>query len=392
MSTLPERPVGRIIPIAVKSTPSSIPADADVPWALPLPTPSAPGMAVPLPTDTFGRPLRDLRISVTDRCNFRCGYCMPRSVFGRDHPFLPHAALLSFEEITRAARIFLSLGVRKLRLTGGEPLLRKDLERLVAQLAALRTLDGTPPELTLTTNGTLLARKAQALKDAGLKRVTVSLDALDEHRFKQMSDSDLTVNDVLEGIETAKAVGLGPIKVNMVVQRGVNDDQILPLARHFKGSGIELRFIEFMDVGNTNGWDMAHVLPSDQVRQRIHAALPLTPAQSHQAGETAQRWAYADGSGHVGFISSVTQAFCGDCNRMRLSTDGHLYTCLFASQGHDLRSHLRSDVATSDDQVAARVHALWQQRQDRYSQRRSEAESQAQQPTRPRIEMSYIGG
>jgi cyclic pyranopterin phosphate synthase len=392
MSAHPERPEGRVIPITAKSALPLVQADASVPWALPLPTPSALGAPLTLPADVLGRPLRDLRISVTDRCNFRCGYCMPRSAFGRDHPFLPHAALLSFEEITRAARIFLSLGVRKLRLTGGEPLLRKDLERLVAQLAALRTLDGTPPELTLTTNGTLLARKAQALKDAGLKRVTVSLDALDEQRFQQMSDSDLTVSDVLEGIETAQAVGLGPIKVNMVVQRGVNDDQILPLAQHFKGTGIELRFIEFMDVGNTNRWDMAHVLPSEQVRQRIHEQWALTPADANQTGETAQRWAYADGSGHVGFISSVTQAFCGDCNRMRLSTDGRLYTCLFASQGHDLRSHLRGESLEPDEHIAARLSALWQQRQDRYSQLRGEAQVHAQQPTGPRIEMSYIGG
>jgi len=392
MSALPERPAGRVIPITAKSALPFNQADASVPWALSLPTPPALAAPLTLPADALGRPLRDLRISVTDRCNFRCGYCMPRSAFGRDHPFLPHAALLSFEEITRAARIFLSLGVRKLRLTGGEPLLRKDLERLVAQLAALRTLDGTPPELTLTTNGTLLARKAQALKDAGLKRVTVSLDALDEQRYQQMSDSDLTVSDVLEGIETAQAVGLGPIKVNMVVQRGVNDDQILPLAQHFKGTGIELRFIEFMDVGNTNRWDMAHVLPSEQVRQRIHEQWALTPADANQTGETAQRWAYADGSGHVGFISSVTQAFCGDCNRMRLSTDGRLYTCLFASQGHDLRSHLRGESLEPDEHIAARLSALWQQRQDRYSQLRGEAEVHAQQPARPRIEMSYIGG
>jgi len=393
MSALPERPAGRVIPITAKSALTLSPADASVPWALPLPmpTPSASVTLLAHPADTLGRPLRDLRISVTDRCNFRCGYCMPRSAFGRDHPFLPHADLLSFEEITRAARIFMSLGVRKLRLTGGEPLLRKDLERLVAQLAALRTFEDKPPELTLTTNGTLLARKAQSLKDAGLQRVTVSLDALDEQRFKQMSDTDLTVSDVLEGIDTAKSVGLGPVKVNMVVQRGVNDDQILPLARHFKGSGIELRFIEFMDVGNTNRWDMAHVLPSEQVRQRIHAEWALTPADAHQSGETAQRWAYADGTGHVGFISSVTQAFCGDCNRMRLSTDGRLYTCLFASQGHDLRGHLRGDAPESDEHIAARLHALWQQRQDRYSQMRGETQVHAQQ-ARPRIEMSYIGG
>lgn len=342
--------------------------------------------------DHLARPLRDLRISVTDRCNFRCGYCMPRAAFGRDHAFLPQSDLLSFEEITRAARLFMSLGVRKLRLTGGEPLLRKDLERLVAQLAQLRTLDGTPPEITLTTNGSLLARKARALKDAGLQRVTVSLDALDEQTFQQMSDTDLAVSDVLAGIAEAHAVGLGPIKVNMVVQLGVNDHQILPMARHFRGTGIELRFIEFMDVGSTNCWDMAHVLPSDQVRARLEAAFPLNPVNKGPQGATAARWAYADGQGYVGFISSVTQAFCGDCNRMRLSTDGRLYTCLFASQGHDLRTVLRQTHAQSDDQqVAARLAALWHQRQDRYSQLRS-ADQPTSAMTKPRVEMSFIGG
>ena len=391
MSALPERPASRVIPIAESVARSVRKATADGDWALPLPTPGLPITPLSTPVDTLGRALRDLRISVTDRCNFRCGYCMPRSDFGRDHPFLPHAALLSFEEITRAARIFLSLGVRKLRLTGGEPLLRKNLDRLVAQLAALRTLDGEPPELTLTTNGTLLARQVQALKNAGLQRVTVSLDALDEQRFQQMSDSDLTVREVLKGIDAARHAGLVPIKVNMVVQRGVNDDQILPMARHFKGSGIELRFIEFMDVGSTNGWQRAHVLPSEQVRQRIDAQFPLVPTPDQSdASATARRWAYADGSGHVGFISSVTQAFCGDCNRLRLSTDGRIYTCLFATQGHDLRGLLRGTSSVSDEHIAASLHALWQQREDRYSQLRSEA--QAQQTARPRIEMSYIGG
>jgi cyclic pyranopterin phosphate synthase len=380
-----------VIPI-VEAAPTVPDTDANASWARPLPAPALrPLGALGLPLDTMARPLHDLRISVTDRCNFRCGYCMPRAVFGTDYPFLPHAELLSFEEITRAARIFLSLGVRKLRLTGGEPLLRKNLEGLVAQLAALRTLKGTPPELTLTTNGILLARKAQALKDAGLDRVTVSLDALDPARFKQMSDSDLDVQDVLQGIAEARRVGLGPVKVNMVVQRGINDDQILPLATHFKDTGIELRFIEFMDVGSTNGWEMAHVLPSEEVRQRIAARFPLVPAigESHSSA-TAQRWAYADGAGHVGFISSVTRAFCGDCSRLRLSTDGRLYTCLFATQGHDLRSHLRNTTPEPDEYIAARLHALWQQRQDRYSQLRSE--TQQQRSARPRVEMSYIGG
>jgi cyclic pyranopterin phosphate synthase len=386
MSESPKRWVPRLIPIAAPS-----PARASRATVLPLPEPVSEGHGVASPLDALARPLRDLRISVTDRCNFRCGYCMPRSAFGSDHAFLAHADLLSFEEITRTARIFLKLGVRKLRVTGGEPLLRKDLEKLIAQLAALRTLDGTPPDITLTTNGILLKRKARALRDAGLKRVTVSLDALDEARFRQMSDTSLSVNDVLEGIEAARAVGLGSLKVNMVVQRSVNDDQILPLARHFRGTDVTLRFIEFMDVGNTNRWDMAHVLPSQEVRARIHAVHPLRPVEKTQAGDTAQRWVYADGQGEIGFISSVTQAFCGDCNRIRLSTEGRLYTCLFASQGYDLRSHLRQAMPEEDERIAARLAALWSRRDDRYSQLRGSAEA-APGLDSHRIEMSYIGG
>ncbi|MBC7701660.1 MAG: GTP 3',8-cyclase MoaA [Massilia sp.] len=339
------------------------------------------------PIDRLGRPLRDLRISVTDRCNFRCSYCMPRDVFGSDHAFLPQPQLLSFEEITRTARIFMGLGVRKLRLTGGEPLLRRHLERLIEQLAQLRTLDGQAPELTLTTNGSILARKAQALKDAGLHRITVSLDALDDAVFKRMNDADFPVADVLTGIEAAQAVGLGPIKVNMVVQRGVNDDQILPMARYFRGTGIELRFIEFMDVGNTNAWQMDQVLASSQVRERIHAQFPLQATTSQRPGETAERWSYADGQGSVGFISSVTQAFCGDCNRLRLSTDGQLFTCLFASRGHDLRALLRADQGHSDDDIAAGLRHLWSRREDQYSQLRAQGVAPEH-----RIEMSYIGG
>ncbi len=389
-SARPPRRHAPIIPIAA-SPADPLPGSLASPRLLPLPAPAEDALAsAGQPLDALARPLRDLRISVTDRCNFRCGYCMPRSAFGRDHAFLPHTDLLSFEEITRTARIFLSLGVRKLRLTGGEPLLRKDLERLVGQLAALRTLDGTPPDITLTTNGTLLARKARALKDAGLRRVTISLDALDEARFRQMSDSGLSVEEVLAGIEAARQVDLGPLKVNMVVQRGVNDDQILPLARHFRGTGIALRFIEFMDVGATNRWDMAHVLPSQEVRARLHAAYPLQRIGSQPAGETAERWAYADGQGEVGFISSVTQAFCGDCNRIRLSTEGRLYTCLFASQGHDLRSLLRQASPEPDARIAARLLALWQMRSDRYSQLRGTAQVPASGARR--IEMSYIGG
>jgi len=390
MSQLPERQAARTVPIIAK--PSRADGAVQNAWALPLPDAHGTRLTPDALADTLGRPLRDLRISVTDRCNFRCGYCMPRDAFGRDHAFLPQPELLSFEEITRAARLFLSLGVRKLRLTGGEPLLRKDLEHLVAQLAALRTLDGLPPELTLTTNGSLLARKARALKDAGLQRVTVSLDALDPSTFQQMSDSTLSVSDVLDGIDHARAAGLGPIKVNMVVQRGVNDREILPMARQFRGSGVELRFIEFMDVGNTNRWDMAHVLPSEQVRAIIDAAFPLIMADGARQGTTAARWAYADGQGHVGFISSVTQAFCGDCNRMRLSTDGRLYTCLFASQGHDLRSVLRQTSPADDAHVAARLAALWQQRQDRYSQLRGTESGQPSHGASSRVEMSFIGG
>lgn len=380
MSQYPARRPGRVVPIRTSA-----------PDVQPLPQAPSLGLGI-TPLDTLGRPLKDLRISVTDRCNFRCGYCMPRTAFGSDHPFLPHAELLSFEEITRAARIALSLGVRKLRLTGGEPLLRKDIDKLVAQLAQLRTLDGEPPELTLTTNGSLLKRKAQALKDAGLQRVTVSLDALDDTIFQTMSDADTSVAEVLAGIEAAQAVGLAPIKVNMVVQKGVNDTQILPMATHFRHSGVELRFIEFMDVGQTNRWQMAQVLPSEDVRMRIHEAFALHPADASRPDATAERWAYADGAGHVGFISSVTQAFCGDCTRLRLSTEGRLYTCLFASRGHDLRALLRSP-SESDEQITARLAALWSGRQDRYSQLRGQAtpDDTADVP-QGRIEMSYIGG
>lgn len=356
----------------------------------PLPARHTADAAAPPPRDRHGRQLRDLRISVTDRCNFRCGYCMPRAAFGRDHVFLPHDALLSFEEITRAAAAALRLGVRKLRLTGGEPLMRRDLEQLITQLADLRTLDGTPPELTLTTNGALLARKAQALKDAGLQRLTVSLDALAPDMFSRMSDSQTDVHTVLAGIDAAQRVGLAPLKVNMVVQKGVNDGEILPMARHFRGTGIELRFIEFMDVGQTNRWDMAHVLPSSEVRSLIHAQHPLQAVDADRASDTAERWAYADGAGHVGFISSVTQAFCGDCTRLRLSTDGRLYTCLFATQGHDLRSLLR-DGHTDDDALTGRMAALWQVRTDRYSELRGLVPG-SDQAEAPRVEMSYIGG
>ncbi|MBL0420544.1 GTP 3',8-cyclase MoaA [Ramlibacter sp. AW1] len=340
--------------------------------------------------DRLGRPLHDLRISVTDRCNFRCSYCMPKDVFDKDYPYLPHAELLSFEEITRLARQFVGLGVHKIRLTGGEPLLRKNIEVLIEQLAQLRTPDGQALDLTLTTNGSLLARKARALKAAGLRRVTVSLDGLDDAIFRRMNDVDFPVAEVLAGIQAAHAAGLGPIKVNMVVKRGTNEHEILPMARHFKGTGQVLRFIEYMDVGATNGWRMDEVLPSAEVVRRIAAEMPLVPLEPAAPGETAQRWAYADGGGEVGVISSVTQAFCGDCSRARLSTEGQLYLCLFANQGHDLRSLLRG--GASDEQIAAAIGHIWHGRADRYSQLRGQLPPEAGEAGRRRVEMSYIGG
>jgi cyclic pyranopterin phosphate synthase len=339
--------------------------------------------------DSLGRPLRDLRISVTDRCNFRCSYCMPKDIFDKDYPYLPHSSLLTFEEITRVARQFVAHGVQKIRLTGGEPLLRKNLEILIEQLAALRTVEGQPLDITLTTNGSLLSRKAAALKAAGLQRVTVSLDGLDDTIFRAMNDVDFPVADVLHGIEAAQAAGLGPIKVNMVVKRGTNDHEILPMARHFKGTGIVLRFIEYMDVGATNGWRMDEVLPSREVIERIHRELPLVQLDPAAPGETAERWGYADGSGEIGVISSVTQAFCHDCNRARLSTEGQLYLCLFASQGHDLRHLIRGEA--TDEQLASAIAAIWQGRSDRYSELRASLPPDSATGKR-RVEMSYIGG
>ncbi|MDR5834486.1 GTP 3',8-cyclase MoaA [Caballeronia sp. LZ034LL] len=340
-------------------------------------------------TDTLARPLRDLRISVTDRCNFRCVYCMPREVFDKDYSFLPHAALLSFEEIERLARVFVAHGVEKIRLTGGEPLLRKNIEYLIERLALLRTPEGRPLDLTLTTNGSLLARKARSLKDAGLSRVTVSLDALDDALFRRMNDADFAVGDVLEGIATAQAVGLAALKVNMVVKRGTNDQEIVPMARHFKGSGAILRFIEYMDVGASNGWNMSEVLPSAQVVERIDAHFPLAPLEAHTDAETAQRWGYRDGSGEIGVISSVTRAFCGTCTRARLSTEGKLYLCLFAVAGHDLRGLIRG--GASDEEVATSIARIWEARGDRYSQLRGSASAESRSDG-PRVEMSYIGG
>jgi cyclic pyranopterin phosphate synthase len=333
-----------------------------------------------VPLDTRGRPLHDLRISVTDRCNFRCVYCMPKDVFGRDYPFLPHDELLTFEEITRLARLFRTQGVAKVRLTGGEPLLRKNVERLVEMLAGIEGLD-----LTLTTNGALLARKAQALKNAGLQRVTVSLDALDDGVFRAMNDVDFPVARVLEGIDAAAAAGLAPIKVNMVVKRGANEQEILPLARHFRGTGHILRFIEYMDVGHTNGWRMDEVVPAAEVLNVIAAQFPIEPVDANYRGEVAERWRYRDGAGEIGVIASVTQAFCRDCTRARLSTDGRVYTCLFGTEGFDLKTPLRA--GASDEQLADAIAAIWHHRADRYSELRTAATASL-----PKVEMSYIGG
>jgi cyclic pyranopterin phosphate synthase len=331
-------------------------------------------------TDALGRPLRDLRVSVTDRCNFRCVYCMPKNVFDADFKFLPHAELLTFEEIARVAAIFVDRGVQKIRLTGGEPLLRRNIERLVEMLATLGELD-----LTLTTNGALLAKKAKSLVDAGLKRVTVSLDSLDDPTFRAMNDVDFPVAKVLEGIDAAAAAGLAPIKINMVVKRGTNDSSIVPMARHFKGTGHIVRFIEYMDVGATNGWRMDDVVPAAEVVRAIDAELPLENAGANYTGEVSQRWKYRDGSGEIGVIASVTQAFCRDCTRARLSTDGKLYTCLFATAGHDLRALLRGGF--DDAQIGNAIAAVWKGRADRYSEIRS-----ANTLRLPKVEMSYIGG
>ena len=331
-------------------------------------------------TDRLGRSLRDLRISVTDRCNFRCVYCMPKEIFGKDFQFLDRKALLNFEEIERLARIFHDLGIEKVRLTGGEPLVRRNLETLIAKLAAIEGLD-----LTLTTNGSLLKQKAAALRSAGLDRVTVSLDSLDDAVFRAMNDVDFPVARVLEGIDAAAAAGFFPIKVNMVVKRGLNDASIVPMARFFKERGHILRFIEFMDVGATNGWRMDDVVSAAEVVARIQREMPLEPADANYRGEVAQRWRYRDGSGEIGVIASVTQAFCRDCTRARLSAEGQLYTCLFATAGHDLRALLRDGAA--DAAVTAFIESLWSRRTDRYSEIRS-----AQTVPLKKIEMSYIGG
>jgi GTP 3',8-cyclase len=331
------------------------------------------------PMDVLGRPLHDLRISITDRCNFRCVYCMPKEVFGRDHEFLPRTQLLSFEEIERLARAFVANGVRKLRITGGEPLVRRDVEQLIAMLAAIDDLD-----LTLTTNGALLPQKAQALAEAGLKRVTVSLDSLDDATFRAMNDVDFPVDGVLAGIDAASAAGL-PVKVNVVVKRGLNDDGILALAGHFRGTPHVLRFIEYMDVGHTNGWRLDDVVPAAEIVAAIAAEFPLEPIEAEYRGEVARRWRYADGAGEIGVIASVTQPFCGDCTRARLSADGQLFTCLFALKGHDLRELVRS--GADDGELVAQIGSVWTRRSDRYSELRS-----AKTADLPKIEMSYIGG
>ncbi len=330
--------------------------------------------------DARGRTMHDLRISVTDRCNFRCVYCMPRDVFDADYHFLPHAELLTFEEIARLARIFVAQGVRKIRLTGGEPLLRRNVERLVELLARIDGVD-----LTLTTNGALLAKKAKALAEAGLRRVSVSLDSLDDATFRRMNDADFPVERVLEGIDAATAAGLSPIKINAVVKRGMNEAGVVPLARRFRGSGHIVRFIEFMDVGATNGWRMDDVVPAAEIVRAIDAEFPLAPLDPNYAGEVAERWRYRDGQGEIGVIASVTQAFCRDCTRARLSTDGKLYTCLFAADGHDLRMLVRDNYA--DAQIGNAIAAIWRQRADRYSEIRSANTARA-----PKVEMSYIGG
>ena len=329
--------------------------------------------------DARNREMRDLRISVTDRCNFRCTYCMPREVFDAGYRFLPHDAILSFEEIARLARVFVDLGTKKIRLTGGEPLVRRHVHRLVEMLAPLGA------ELTLTTNGSLLAAQAEKLAKAGLQRVTVSLDSLDDATFRAMNDADFPVAKVLEGIDAAAAAGLGPVKINMVVKRGVNDQGVLAMAERWRGTGHILRFIEFMDVGSTNGWRMDDVVPSASVVQRISERWPLEPIDPNYAGEVAERWRYLDGAGEIGVISSVTQAFCSTCTRMRLSTEGSLYTCLFAQHGHDLKSLLRA--GASDDQLRNEIAALWQRRTDRYSEIRTAETSRER-----KVEMSYIGG
>jgi cyclic pyranopterin phosphate synthase len=335
--------------------------------------------------DTLGRPMRDLRISVTDRCNFRCTYCMPREIFGRDFEFLPKEMVLTFEEIVRVARVFAGLGVEKLRITGGEPLVRRDLPHLVEMLAELRTVDGDELDLTLTTNGSALPALARTLRAAGLRRLTVSLDSLDDDVFRQMNGVDYPVAKVLAGIDAARAAGFDPIKINMVVRRGTNDSSIVPMARWARTKRLVLRFIEYMDVGHTNGWRLDEVVPAEEIVGLIDAELPLEPVDPGYRGEVANRWRYRDGTGEVGVIASVSQPFCGDCTRARLSADGRLYTCLFAGDGHDLRAVLRG--GADDEALAGAIGAIWSRRDDRYSELRSDATADL-----PRVEMFAMGG
>ena len=372
---------GKVIPLAVSGAGARATASPQ-----PL---SAPGLsavrAAAAVLDPRQRRLHDLRISVTDKCNFRCTYCMPKDVFGPGYKFLPHDALLSFEEITRFAKISAELGVEKLRLTGGEPTLRRNLPTLIGMLSQLRTPSGKALDLTLTTNGSTLVKQAKALKDAGLQRITVSLDSMDDAVFRAMNDVDFPVADVLRGIDAALAAGLTPVKVNMVVKRGVNDHTVVEMAKHFKGTGVVVRFIEFMDVGATNGWRMDDVMASRDVVAAIHAVTPLVAVDPTYVGEVADRWRYADGTGEIGVISSVTQAFCSTCSRARLSTDGKIYTCLFADHGVDFRALLRD--GSADDDIAALLAGLWQVRTDRYSEIRTADTAKLR-----KVEMSYIGG
>jgi len=378
----------RVIPIADQRSRGILPMQPVRPQhgisALPL---SSDGALL----DARGRPLHDLRISVTDRCNFRCSYCMPREVFGKDHEFLSHGSLLSFEEITRIARLMVGLGVKKIRLTGGQPPPPGGPGNPAAPPPPPRPANGEPIELTLTTNGSLLAKKAQSLREAGLDRVTVSLDGLDDALFRKLNDANFPVSRVLAGIEAAAQAGFSGIKVNMVVRRGLNDGEILPMVEHFRGTGHILRFIEYMDVGTSNGWRMEEVLPSRDIIARIHAVHPLAPVDPNYPGEVAQRWRFLDGAGEIGVISSVTQPFCGDCSRLRLTTEGQLFTCLFGHQGHDLRGLLRRQLP--DEDIRTALMNLWQGRDDRYSELRSSQKSAS--PTsngKRRVEMSYIGG
>ena len=355
---------------------------SDIPTGLETPTGSV--------IDTHRRPLRDLRISVTDRCNFRCVYCMPKEIFGRDYVFMKRGELLTFDEITRLVRVSTAHGVEKIRLTGGEPLLRKGIEELISMLTAVRTPSGGKLDIAMTTNGSALAFKAQALKDAGLDRITVSLDSLDDATFRAMNDVDFPLAKVLDGIEVAHEVGLGPIKINMVVKRGQNDQDIIAMARHFRGSPYILRFIEYMDVGTSNGWKMDEVVPSAEVIARINAELPLEEVAPNYSGEVSARWRYRDGGGEIGVISSVTQSFCSTCTRVRVSTEGKLYTCLFATDGHDLRALMRG--GCSDEQLSTVMAHIWRERTDRYSDLRSSNTGALRATGKRKIEMSYIGG